>query len=107
MKDCFKFVHCERHPIKELVSTECFGYGISKKVNAFHRSLPGYKPTPLWNLESLAGALGVKSFHVKDESFRFGLNAFKVLGGNYAIGNYIARKLGLDISELDFEDETS
>lgn len=27
--------------------------------------------------------------YVKDESYRFGLNAFKVLGGSYAIGNYL------------------
>ena len=99
----FKFVHRGHRPAEELVSTECFGYDIAKKVNAFHRSFPGYEPTPLLNLKSLAGALGVKSLHVKDESKRFELNAFKVLGGSYAIGNYIANKLGMDISELDFE----
>ena len=103
MRNGFKFVHCDHHQSKEIASIECFCYDISKKVNAFHRSVPDYKPTPLLNLESLAKALGVKSFHVKDESFRFSLNAFKVLGGSYAIGNYIAHKLGLDISELDFE----
>ena len=103
MKEGFKFVHRGHRPAEELVSTECFGYGIAKKVNAFHRSFPGYEPTPLLNLKSLAGALGVKSLHVKDESKRFELNAFKVLGGSYAIGNYIANKLGMDISELDFE----
>lgn len=99
----FKFVHRWHSPAEKPVSTECFGYGIAKKVNAFHRSFPGYEPTPLLNLKSLAGALGVKSLHVKDESKRFELNAFKVLGGSYAIGNYIANKLGMDISELDFE----
>lgn len=99
----FKFVHRGHRPAEEPVSTECFGYGIAKKVNAFHRSFPGYEPTPLLNLKSLAGALGVKSLHVKDESKRFELNAFKVLGGSYAIGNYIANKLGMDISELDFK----
>ena len=102
MRENIKFVHCEHCPSGELVSSECFGYGIAEKVNAFHRSFPEYKPTPLLNLKSLAGALGIKSFYVKDESCRFGLNAFKVLGGSYAIGNYIAGKLGLDISELDF-----
>ena len=103
MKKGFKFVHRGHRPAEELVSTESFGYGIARKVNAFHRSFPDYKPTPLLNLKSLAGALGVKSFNVKDESKRFGLNAFKVLGGSYAIGNYVAHKLGMDISELDFE----
>ena len=103
MKKGFKFVHRGHRPAEELVSTKSFGYGIARKVNAFHRSFPDFKPTPLLNLKSLAGALGVKSFNVKDESKRFGLNAFKVLGGSYAIGNYVAHKLGMDISELDFE----
>ena len=98
MKKGFKFVHRGHHPAEEPVSTESFGYGIARKVNAFHRSFPGYEPTPLLNLKSLAGALGVKRLLVKDESKRFGLNAFKVLGGSYAIGNYIANKLGMDIS---------
>ena len=40
---------------------------------------------------------------MKDESYRFGLNAFKVLGGSYAIGRYIAKKLGKDISEITFD----
>ena len=107
MIEGFKFVHRGHRPIEELAPTGCFGYGISKKVNAFHRGFPGYSPTPLVNLESLAEALGVKSFHIKDESRRFALNAFKVLGGSYAIGNYIANKLEMDISELGFERMTS
>jgi len=37
---------------------------------------------------------------VKDESYRFGLNAFKVLGGSYAIGRLIADKIGEDINNL-------
>ncbi len=51
--------------------------------------------------------LGVQSIHVKDESKRFGLNAFKVLGGSYAIGSYIAKTLGMDIGELSCERMTS
>lgn len=54
-------------------------------------------------LKNLAKYLGVESFCVKDESYRFGLNAFKVLGGSYCIGKYIAERLGMDISELTFE----
>lgn len=46
--------------------------------------------------------MGIKEFLVKDESKRFGLNAFKVLGGSYAIGNFLAERLGKDISEVDF-----
>lgn len=73
------------------------------KVAAFHRSIDGYAPTPLVELGHLAADLGVKSILVKDESYRFGLNAFKALGGSYAIANYLAQRLGLDISELPYE----
>jgi diaminopropionate ammonia-lyase len=51
----------------------------------FHRSLAEYRPTPIIRLPALACKLGVKNIYVKDESYRFGLNAFKVLGASYAI----------------------
>ncbi|TDP94060.1 pyridoxal-phosphate dependent enzyme [Labedaea rhizosphaerae] len=54
-------------------------------VLAFHRSLPEYAPTPLVSLPVLASALGVGRLFVKDESSRFGLPAFKVLGASYAM----------------------
>lgn len=54
-------------------------------VRAFHRTLPGYQPTPLVALPDLAKELGVKGVYIKDESKRFGLNAFKALGASYAI----------------------
>ena len=47
----------------------------------FHQGLPGYAPTPLVQLDGLARQLGVSRLWVKDESQRFGLNAFKALGG--------------------------
>jgi len=73
------------------------------KVNNFHKSFPGYQPSPLADLKSLAKALGVKGIYVKDESARFGLNAFKGLGGSYCIGKYIADRLNMDISDLSYE----
>ena len=73
-----------------------------KKANEFHRSFPQYSVPPLQNLSSLAKYLGVKNIFCKDESYRFGLNAFKVLGGSYAMGRYIAKELGRDISELPY-----
>jgi diaminopropionate ammonia-lyase len=39
---------------------------------------------------------------VKDESKRGSLKAFKLLGGAYAVANSICRKLGVDITEVDF-----
>ena len=73
-----------------------------RKANEFHKSFPQYSVTPLQNLSSLAKYLGVKNIFCKDESYRFGLNAFKVLGGSYAMGRYIAKEVGRDISELPY-----
>lgn len=73
------------------------------KVMNFHRGFAGYQPTPLRKLDGLANSFGLSGFYVKDESYRFGLNAFKVLGGSYAIGRYLAHRLGMDIADLSFE----
>ena len=72
------------------------------KANEFHKSFPQYSVTPLQKLSALASYLGVKGIYCKDESYRFGLNAFKVLGGSYAMGRYIAKELGRDISQLSY-----
>ncbi|MGD9156340.1 MAG: diaminopropionate ammonia-lyase [Bacillota bacterium] len=74
-----------------------------KKVRQFFNSFKEYKPTPLHSLDSLARETGVRKILVKDESYRFGLNAFKVLGGAYAIGKYLSKKLAVDLAELSFE----
>ena len=72
------------------------------KANEFHKSFPQYSVTPLQKLSALASYLGIKGIYCKDESYRFGLNAFKVLGGSYAMGRYIAKELGRDISQLPY-----
>ena len=76
----------------------------TRKVQSFHRSVPGYSETPLVSLKGLADKLGVKEVFVKDESKRFGLNAFKGLGGSFALGTIICQQLGLDIEETSFSD---
>ena len=73
------------------------------KARAFHGSFPQYAPTPLAALDGMARSLGLGGLYVKDESRRFGLNAFKVLGGSYAIAQYIARRTGRDISGLSYD----
>lgn len=73
------------------------------RARKFHSSFPCYETTPLRSLEHLAAALGVAGVYVKDESYRFGLNAFKVLGGAYAMARYLARRLNRDIGELTYE----
>ncbi|MBR0203920.1 MAG: diaminopropionate ammonia-lyase [Synergistaceae bacterium] len=79
----------------------------AKITRAFHQTFPEYQPTPLRNLKNLAHELGVNAFFVKDESYRFGLNAFKSLGGSFCLGKYIAERLVCDISELSYSKITS
>lgn len=75
----------------------------SKKAIQFHKSFSVYEKTPLVSLDNLAKKLNVESICIKDESARFGLNAFKVLGASYAIANYIAQKIGQDVTRLSAE----
>ena len=77
------------------------------KAQAFHRSFPQYSQTPLARLNGMAGELGLKGVFVKDESYRFGLNAFKVLGGSFAMAGYIAQALGRDVGEMSYAYLTS
>ncbi|MEX2415755.1 MAG: diaminopropionate ammonia-lyase, partial [Paenibacillaceae bacterium] len=84
-------------------STQLFNSEDMRKVWKFHKSFKMYKPTPLRNLSQLSSYLGVSDIYVKDESYRFGLNAFKVLGGTYAIGQYLAQRLNMKIEELSFD----
>ena len=78
-----------------------------KKARTFHESFPQYSKTPLVKLEHMAEYLGLDQIYVKDESYRFGLNAFKVLGGSFAIAKYIAGQTGKDVSDLPYSVLTS
>ena len=78
-----------------------------KKARAFHESIPQYQVTPLADLKNMAEYLGLAKACVKDESYRFGLNAFKVLGGSYAIARYIAKETKRDISQMPYSVLTS
>jgi diaminopropionate ammonia-lyase len=57
----------------------------SQEALAFHRSLPGYAPTPLRDLRWVAAELGLGAVALKDESDRLGLPAFKILGASWAV----------------------
>jgi len=58
---------------------------------AFHLSLAHYAPTPLVPLANLARKYRVGNIFLKDESLRFGLNAFKGLGALYAISQILKK----------------
>lgn len=72
------------------------------KIHSFQKTHPAFTETPLNQLKELAKYLNVADIRVKDESYRFGLNAFKVLGGIYAIAKYLADRLEKDIEDLSF-----
>ncbi len=61
---------------------------------AFHRRLPGYRPTPLVDAPGLAVELGVGQLWVKDETSRLGLPAFKMLGASWAVYRVLAERAG-------------
>ena len=77
------------------------------QARAFFKTFPQYAVTPLARLDNMAGRLGLGGLFVKDESYRFGLNAFKVLGGAFAIARYIASETGRDIGEITYDYLTS
>lgn len=64
------------------------------------RQWQGYAPTPLYQLDRLAGALGLDAVIYKDEGVRFGLGSFKALGGAYAVLRLLADRLDTDIAQL-------
>ena len=76
--------------------------GSSRRTRRFHAQLPGYEMTPLKSLPNLAARLGLDCIWVKDESARMRLNAFKALGGSFAIYQYIRERVGLP--DLTFDD---
>ncbi|MGH7593164.1 MAG: diaminopropionate ammonia-lyase [Gemmatimonadales bacterium] len=56
----------------------------------FHRGHREYAPTPHRRFDVLARELGLGSLMIKDESPRFGLNAFKSLGPSFAMHHWLA-----------------
>lgn len=57
----------------------------ARVARAFHRTVAGYRPTPVRTLVEVAGELGVGEVLVKDESDRLGLPSFKILGASWAV----------------------
>lgn len=88
---------------RDFSELENFTLQKAQEVRAYHAGFPVYEPTKLYSLAHTAKALGLGAVYVKDESARFHLNAFKALGGSYAIGNYLASRLGVELSELPYE----
>ena len=80
------------------VDTSAYSFAATEPVRKLHTSLKVYKETPLLELKNFKG---VRSIFIKDESQRFGLKAFKGLGGIWAIYKVISHELGLDNPTLE------
>ena len=70
---------------KKELNIKLYGDEQANAVLKFHKQIEEYKKTPLVCLPNLASKLNVGAIYVKDESKRFSLNAFKGLGGSYAM----------------------
>ena len=62
-----------------------------EQLRAYVSAHPEHQPTPLVPLNSTATAMDVAALHAKDETHRYGLNAFKITGVSYAV-----ERLGAD-----------
>ena len=80
-----------------------FAFENTADVRRLHAMIPGYTRTELVSLPALAEKLGVRAILLKDESTRFGLKAFKGLGGIYAMYRIICRELHLDPENTSYE----
>jgi len=74
---------------------------VLSQVNKFHNSIPNYAPTPCLSLEHLSQACQVNRIFVKDESKRFDLKAFKVMGASFAMAKILCEEI-LHESDFDF-----
>ncbi|EKG11270.1 Pyridoxal phosphate-dependent enzyme beta subunit [Macrophomina phaseolina MS6] len=69
----------------------------SDLVDAFHRKLPGYAPTRLVPLPSIASELGVAAVYIKEESNRIGVPSFKILGASWGTFRAVTQRLHLPL----------
>jgi diaminopropionate ammonia-lyase len=69
----------------------------SRAPHHFHKRLPGYATTPLIEAPTIAEALGVGTVLVKDESSRFGLPAYKMLGASWATYQSLQQRLETEL----------
>lgn len=69
-----------------------------QEVASFHRHLPDYNVTTLHTLPDLAKELKLGHVLIKDESNRFGLPAFKILGASWATFKAVATRCNYPFS---------
>lgn len=71
-------------------------YAVGASVSKFHETLPDYGKTPLFKLPAkICEELGVGSILLKDESHRFDLPSYKILGASWGCICTVTRSLGI------------
>ncbi|KAK8917402.1 hypothetical protein H634G_09023 [Metarhizium anisopliae BRIP 53293] len=69
----------------------------TRLVDRFHSQFPGGSSTRLVRLDEVANHLGIKAVYLKDESTRFGLPSFKILGASWGAFRGLVQKLELPL----------
>ena len=82
------------------VDTAAYSYSATAKIRKFHQSLTAYKETPLVELKTK----NIGAIYLKDESQRFGLKAFKALGGIWAMHKIISESPDKDLTFITTTD---
>src|SRR5690625_2861065 len=86
-----------KNQFKDADNTGMFNQPFSKEkvknAHHFHQSMPQYEKTPVHELTGRSTALGFGTLFVKDESARFGLNAFKGLGVSYNSPSHMTHRV--------------
>lgn len=88
--------------VPETMETFSYSNDDARKAEHFHKSLPMYSRTPLSDLKCAARHYRVNSILIKDESYRFGLKAFKGLGGSYCMFRILCERFGIDVESADY-----
>lgn len=96
---------CERFLVNPHRGEGVVGNPPTRAPLEFHRRLPGYAPGPLRCLPNLARLVGVREVWLKDESTRFGLPSFKILGASWATYRALQARLGQPLEPWDSFDE--
>ncbi len=85
------------------ISLDDFTLEKASIIRSYHKSFAEYTSTELISLPNFAKEMGLAHFMVKDESTRFGLKAFKVLGASHAMGRYLAKILKQPFENINSE----
>lgn len=83
------------HPGAEIFSAEG-----ARDLRALFSAAPGFAPTPLVRLDTIAAELGIGEIWAKDERNRFGQGSFKSLGGAYAVVSLAAEILSVSPADI-------